>query len=220
VTEALLIQRGERVLDVGTGTGAVAIRAARSGAQVVAVDISTDQLAKARAAADAVGAAVELVEADCQQMPLGDAEFDAVVSVFGVVFAPDHTRAGSELARVCRPGGRLAMTSWTYDEFSMVGDRLGRDDLPGEDAREWSSESHARACLDGFDLSFERGQWVARSDSADAMWELIRTSVPPLKLWLDSVSDEERERARRAYSSVFPRGELRRDYVRIRGTRR
>jgi hypothetical protein len=61
---------------------------------------------------------------------------------------------------------------------------------------------------------------VARCDSAEAMWELLRTSVPPLKVWLDSASDEERERAREAYSAVFAAGELRRDYVLIGGVRR
>ena len=220
VVETLAIRPGERLLDVGTGTGAVAIRAAVAGASVVGVDISADQLAKARSAVQEAGVEVELVECDCQEMPLADAEFDIVCSAFGFVFAPDHARAGSELARVCRPGGRLLVTSWTYDEFSMVGERLGREYPAGEDSREWANEQHARERLPGFDLRFNRGEWAVRQASADEMWELIRTSVPPLKLWLDALSDDELEQAKEAYSAIFPDGELRRDYVQILGTRR
>jgi SAM-dependent methyltransferase len=220
VVEALAISPGERVLDIGTGTGAVAVRAARAGADVVGVDISADQLSKARAAADEAGLEVELIECDCQDLPLPAAQFDAVASVFGFVFAPDHARAGAELARVCKPGGRLALTSWTYDEFSKIGEQLGRDTMPGEDAREWSNEDHARDRLSLFDLSIERGSWIVEQESAEALWDLLRTSVPPLKLWLDGLSDGERDRAKHAYSAAFPDGVLRREYVLMLGTRR
>jgi SAM-dependent methyltransferase len=220
VVDALVIRPGEHVLDVGTGTGAVAIRAARAGGEVVGVDVSADQLAKARAAAADAGVQVELIECDCQEMPFPGARFDVVTSVFGFVFAPDHKRSGAELGRVCRPGARLALTSWTYDEFSFVGERLGREYPPGEDAREWSNEAHARERLGDFDLRFEPGRWVVEQESAEALWELLATSVPPMKVWLDRLSDEQREQAKQAYMAVFPDGVLRRDYVLILGTRR
>lgn len=219
VVETLAIQAGERVLDIGTGTGAVAVRAARAGGEVVGLDVAADQLAKARPAIDEAGVDVELVEADCQEMPFPDARFDVVASVFGFIFAPDHTRSGAEAGRVCRPGGRLALTAWTYDEFSFVGDRLGRPYPPGEDAREWSKEAHARERLPDFDLRFEGGEWVVEEESADALWTLFSESVPPIKLWLDQLGAEEREEAKRAYCAVFPDGVLRREYVLILGTR-
>jgi hypothetical protein len=153
-------------------------------------------------------------------MPFRAASFDAVVSAFGFVFAADHTQAGAELGRVCKAGARLALTSWTYDEFSLVGERLGREYPAGEDARQWSDEAHARERLSLFDLRFQRGEWVLRAESADELWNLIRTGVPPLKLWLEALPEQAREEARRAYSAVFPDGVLRRDYVLITGSRR
>ena len=112
VVAALALEPGTRVLDVACGTGAVALRAARAGANVVGIDISPDQLAKARSAAAAAALNVHFDEGDCQELPYGDAEFDAVASTFGAIFAPDHERTAAELARVCRPGGRLALTAW------------------------------------------------------------------------------------------------------------
>ena len=126
VVAALAIEPGARVLDVACGTGGVALRAARAGADVVGIDISADQLAKARGAAEAEGLAIRFDEGDCQELPYGDAEFDAVASAFGAIFAPDHQRAADELARVCRPGGRLALTAWPKDEWLDVSERAGR----------------------------------------------------------------------------------------------
>src|SRR5581483_7544410 len=104
---ALDLRPGDRVLDLACGTGGVALRAARAGADVTGLDISPDQLAKARAAAAAAGLEIRFDEGDVQELPYGEAEFDAVASVFGMIFADDAGRAAAELARVCRPGGRL-----------------------------------------------------------------------------------------------------------------
>ena len=90
VVEALALEPGARVLDVACGTGGIALRAARAGADVVGIDISPDQLAKARRAAAEEGLAIRLDDGDCQELPYGEAEFDAVASAFGAIFAPDH----------------------------------------------------------------------------------------------------------------------------------
>src|SRR5215468_6368341 len=105
---------GERWLDVGTGTGEVALRAARAGVEVAAVDISENLLAVARSKPDAERVAWEL--GDAQALRFDDASFDAVVSCFAVIFAPDQDAASAELARLCKPGGRLGLTSWRPED--------------------------------------------------------------------------------------------------------
>ena len=92
IVAALAIEPGARVLDVACGTGGVALRAGRAGAEVTGIDISADQIAKARRAAEEEGLAIRFDEGDCQELPYGDAEFDAVASAFGAVFAPDQER--------------------------------------------------------------------------------------------------------------------------------
>ena len=221
VVAALAIEPGARVLDVACGTGGVALRAARAGADVVGIDISADQLAKARRAAEEEGLAIRFDEGDCEELPYADAEFDAVASAFGVIFAPDHERAAGELARVCRPGGRLALTAWPKDEWSDVNERAGRTFPPGPDARDWADEQHVRSLLGGsFDLELQTGEWRIEADSAEELWEFASTSMPPLRSWLLEQSVEVRARAERVYLDYLASGVLARDYVLVLGTRR
>src|SRR6476659_9185952 len=106
------LHAGWRVLDVATGSGNAAIAAARLGADVVGIDYVPALLDRARERLD-----VRLLEADAHALPFGDGEFDAVTSVFGVMFAADPARAARELARVVRPGGTIALASWTATGF-------------------------------------------------------------------------------------------------------
>lgn len=222
VVEALVIEPGTRVLDVACGTGGVALRASRAGADVVGIDISADQLAKARRAAEAEGLVVRFDEGDCQQLPYPDAEFDAVASAFGAIFAADHARTADELARVCRSGGRLALTAWPKDEWSEVGVRAGRTFSEEEsDAREWAVEEHVRALLgDRFDLEFQTGEWRIEAASGEELWELASTSMPPLRAWLAEQTTEVRDRAALVYLDYLAAGVVERNYVLVLGTRR
>jgi ubiquinone/menaquinone biosynthesis C-methylase UbiE len=111
------LQAGWRVLDVATGSGNAAIAAARRGCEVVGVDYVPALLDRGRLRAEAEHLDVEFVEGDAENLPFPDASFDAVTSIYGVMFAPDHHRAAAELVRVCRPGGRIALASWTPDGF-------------------------------------------------------------------------------------------------------
>ena len=119
LAEAADINYDERVLDVAAGNGNATLAAARRGARVVSTDYVAALLDRGAERARAERLDVDFRVADAEALPFEDASFDAVVSTFGVMFAPDQARSAAEMARVCRPGGRIALANWTPD--SLVG---------------------------------------------------------------------------------------------------
>lgn len=117
ICEAADVRAGERVLDVAAGSGNATLAAARRFAQVTSTDYVPALLERGRRRAEAEALDVTFEFADAESLPYPDAQFDVVVSTFGVMFAPDHARAARELMRVCRPGGRIALACWTPDGF-------------------------------------------------------------------------------------------------------
>ena len=115
--EALDLRAGNRVLDVAAGNGNATLAAARRWCDVTSTDYVPSLLDSGRARAQAEGYAIEFQEADAENLPFADASFDAVVSTFGVMFTPNQDKAASELARVCRPGGRIGLANWTPESF-------------------------------------------------------------------------------------------------------
>jgi len=115
--EAVEIGHGDRVLDVAAGNGNASLAAARRGASVLATDYVPELLEDARRRADADGLAIATEVADAEALPYADDRFDVVLSTFGVMFAPAQESAAAELARVCRPHGRIGLASWTPDSF-------------------------------------------------------------------------------------------------------
>ena len=149
--ERVGVEPGVALLDVGTGSGGnVAIPAAQRGAIVVGSDVTPELFEHARRRATEAGVEVQWVEADAQDLPFADASFDLVVSTFGAMFAPDHVRAAAELVRVCRPGGRIAMTTWVNDGFAGELFKLTGAFMPTPPAGMqppplWGLEDHVRA---------------------------------------------------------------------------
>jgi SAM-dependent methyltransferase len=115
--QRLGITPGTRLLDVGCGAGQLALIAARAGAVVTGCDIATNWLERARTRAAAEGLNIAFEEGDAEALPYEDAQFDAVTSMFGAMFAPRPELVAAELSRVCRPGGTIAMANWTPAGF-------------------------------------------------------------------------------------------------------
>jgi ubiquinone/menaquinone biosynthesis C-methylase UbiE len=111
------VRAGDRVLDVAAGSGNAAIAAAEAGAAVVASDLTPELFDAGRAQAAERGVGLEWREADAEALPFADDQFDVVLSSVGVMFAPHHQAAADELVRVCRPGGRIGLISWTPEGF-------------------------------------------------------------------------------------------------------
>ena len=109
---ACRIGPGDRVLDVAAGSGNTALRAAAAGAAVVACDLTPENFAAGRRAAQQAGLAIDWAEADVEDLPFSDAWFDVVTSSVGAMWAPDHQRTADELLRVCRPGGTIGMINF------------------------------------------------------------------------------------------------------------
>jgi ubiquinone/menaquinone biosynthesis C-methylase UbiE len=115
--EALDLRAGSKVLDVAAGNGMVSLAAARRWCNVTSTDYVPALLECGRARATADGFSIEFKEADAESLPFDDASFDAVVSTFGVIFTPNQAQAASELARVCKRGGRIGLANWTPEGF-------------------------------------------------------------------------------------------------------
>ena len=126
----LALTAGIQLLDVATGTGNLAIPAARAGAIVTGVDIAVNLLAQARERAAANGLSIQFDEGDAEALPYADASFDIVVSMFGAMFAPRPALVAAELARVLKPGGTLAMANWNPASFSGAMFKLGSKHAP------------------------------------------------------------------------------------------
>jgi SAM-dependent methyltransferase len=166
---------GLRLLDVGTGSGGnVAIPAAQLGADVVGLDITPELLEHAVRRAGDAGVEVEWVEGDAQQLPFADASFDRVTSTFGAMFAPDHQRTAGELVRVCRPSGRIVMTTWVDDGFAgelftLMGSFMPPPPPGGQPPPLWGVEAHINDVFHavGAGLSIDRETVDFNFDSVD-----------------------------------------------------
>jgi len=148
LVQAADLSAGSRVLDVAAGTGNASLAAARCLCDVTATDYVPELLERARARAAAERLPLTCEVADAENLPFADGSFDAVLSVFGVMFAPDHDAAAAELTRVCRPGGTVALANWTPDGFiGQVFRTIARHVPPPAGVRPpplWGDEAHLR----------------------------------------------------------------------------
>ncbi len=149
LAEACDLRCDEAVLDVAAGNGNATLAAARRGCKVTSTDYVAALLDRGAERAKAERLEVKFQVADVEALPFDDASFDAVLSTFGVMFAPDHAKSASEMLRVCRPGGRIGMANWTPDGFiGPVFKTLGRHLPPPAGVQPpalWGTEAHLRS---------------------------------------------------------------------------
>ncbi len=161
----LLVERagvlpGQRVVDVATGSGTVAIAAARAGGKVVGIDITDAWFDEARRRAGEAGVGIELEIGDAEDLPVDDKAFDVVLSGFGAIFAPRHEVFAAELIRVCRPGGTIALTAWTPGgkndrTFSVLADFLPPPPEFVTPHVLWGEPAHVRDLFAPHEVSFQ-----------------------------------------------------------------
>jgi SAM-dependent methyltransferase len=179
------VQAGWRVLDVATGSGNAAIAAARRGCEAVGIDYVPALLRRARERAATEGLDVQFAVADAENLQFPDDSFDAVLSIYGIMFAPDHRRAAGEAARVCRPGGRIALASWTPDGFIGETFRIFSRHLPPAPGLQppvrWGDEDYLGSLFgdSAASITSRRRTAVFRFRSAEENVDFFRTYYGP-----------------------------------------
>ena len=197
--EALDLRAGQRVLDVAAGNGNATLAAARRWCDVVSTDYVGALLERGKARASAEGLAVRFEEADAENLPYPDASFDVVLSTFGVMFTPNQERAASELARVCKSGGKIGLANWTPPGF--IGELfklIGRTIPPPAGVKSpslWGTEERLRELFGEriVTLVTERKNFVFRYRTPQHWLDTFRTYYGPLQTAFNAVGAAQQE---------------------------
>lgn len=197
LAEACDLKTDERVLDVAAGNGNATLAAARRGCLVTSTDYVGSLLERGAERARAERLEVSFQTADAEALPFADASFDAVLSSFGVMFAPDHVRSAAEMARVCRPGGRIGLANWTPD--SLIGRMfkvLGRYVPPPAGVSPpalWGTEAHLRTLFGDAAAKIDATQrfFTFRYRSAAHFIEVFRTWYGPVHKAFDAQTPQQ-----------------------------
>jgi SAM-dependent methyltransferase len=201
LAEALEIVPGERVLDVACGSGNGSLAAARRAwGNTTGADFVPALLERARERAAAERLEIEFVEADAQDLPFGEGEFDVTMSIFGAMFAPDHAGTASELLRVTKPGGRIGMANWCPDGgleglFGTIVKHTGGPPPGAVPPVLWGSEDHVREQFGDRvdDLKMERLPSRQAFFSPDHYIEFFRSYFGPIQTAFEKVGPEGEE---------------------------
>lgn len=190
------LRSGDRVLDVACGSGNATLAVARAGCRAVGLDYVPSLLERARARAEVEGLPLELVEGDAQALPFGDGEFDAAISVVGVMFAPDQEACASELLRVTKPGGKIALASWTPDGFvGQMFKVIGSHVPPPPGVRpplQWGSEDRLEELFGSgaSEIRNERRTHTFRLPTAQAFVDEMRDFYGPMNKAFEALEDK------------------------------
>ena len=230
VLERLAPQDGDRFLDLACGTGAVAERAAAAGADVTGIDLAPALIETAQERAESLGLSIDYAVGDAENLDVPDASFDKLASTCGIMFAPDHEAVADELARVTKPGGRIALANWTptgglAKMFAVMAPYQPAP--PPSSPFAWGDEARVTELLgETFELELEEHVSTLRVPSGEDYWELFSTSYGPTKTLAEGLGDR-REDLHRDWVEFFETnyrkdGEIvhTREFLLVLGTRR
>lgn len=187
LVEALGVGHNMSLLDVGAGTGNVAVAAARRGARVIASDLTPELIEAGKKRTANEGLDIEWREADAEELPFQDDSFDVVTSCFGAMFAPRADRTASELVRVAKPGGKVGFAAWSLEGFQGEVFKVTASYMPpqpeGIDSpMSWGDEATARERFEKYASAVEVKRrtvpWLF--ESVEAWREWGETKVPPI----------------------------------------
>jgi len=197
--EALDLRAGERVLDVAAGNGNATLAAARRWCNVVSTDYVPTLLERGRARANAESLPVQFEQADAEYLPYADHSFDVVLSTFGVMFTPDLDKAAAEMARACKPGGRISLAYWPPGSFvGEIFKLMGKYVTPAAGVKSpalWGTEARLSELfgkrLDS--IAIERRHFVFRYHSAAHWLEVFRTFYGPMHKAFGALATEKQQ---------------------------
>ena len=184
--EAMDLRAGSRVLDVAAGNGNATLAAAHRWCDVTSTDYVPSLLEAGQRRAQAEGYDIRFQEADAENLPFPDASFDAVMSTFGVMFTPDQEKSASEMARVCRPGGKIGLANWTPESFiGQVFRTIGRYVAPPAGVKPpslWGTRDRLEALFgaSAAEISTTSRDFVFRFRSPEHWLEVFRTYYGPM----------------------------------------
>jgi ubiquinone/menaquinone biosynthesis C-methylase UbiE len=180
------VHAGDEVLDVAAGSGNAALPAAKAGATVTALDITPSLLEIGSQRASAAGLDIDWVHGDARALPFAEARFDRVLSCVGVQFCVDHYAVASEIARVCRPGGRIALIAWTAEGFigqvlAAVAKATGGAPSP-RSPLDWGCEDKVRELLGEHvtNIAFHREHVEMPAESPSGWVDYMAAAYGPL----------------------------------------
>ena len=195
--EALDLRSGSRVLDVAAGNGNATLAAARRWCDVTSTDYVGALLESGRARAQAEGHTIRFQEADAEQLPFADASFDVVMSTFGVMFTPNQDRAAAEMARVCKPGGRIGLANWTPESFiGQLFKTIGKYIPPAPGLRSpalWGTKARLDELFgaNARDMRISSREFTFRYRSPEHWIEVFRTYYGPLNKTFGALDAEQ-----------------------------
>jgi SAM-dependent methyltransferase len=207
--QCLWPEPGERVIDIGTGTGWGARLSARLGAEVVGVDFAEGMIGAARQLSAHLGSRLAFQVAEAEALPFPAASFDGALSTYGVMFSAEPDRAAAEIARVLKPGGRMVLTTWADEPagyipsfFALVGRHAG-DPPPEPSPMRWGDPGWlAEAFGRDFELAIEERPTTLYAPDAERVWKKYLAGFGPMRLAAEALPPAELDAFRQDFHDL------------------